>query len=376
MNSPDLVIAAQDTDATRRLFETRTEWQGTRHARLAIANTLSGDADEASRHAIITQDWLNHFYGQEQKDRVGRASPEHLDIAAIPFVLISQQNYENAANFMKGWKNWYAYEVIVYIIRLVKQAKLASINITIDLEGYLEHLKGHIGGLAAALSFIDLSDTRRQVLIQQLATACRKNYKLDFREPFNRQGSDDLSAALYRASGIALSLGLRREALAILKPAIKERPGLWSFQNHFADYQYVFSFLLQVALTVASKQKQIREKDLMPKELFAVSRGFKNDLKGDEFRKELKRQIEKRTRVLKADAKSNAKVFSHEDKIRAQQFVDNLFPLLLTLTNVLVDLLNAAISKSDKPFVDLLNACSEVQQAQYRLSNGAISFHA
>ena len=54
LESPDLVVAARDVDATRRLFETRTAWQGTRHARLTIAHTLSGDLDEATRHALRT----------------------------------------------------------------------------------------------------------------------------------------------------------------------------------------------------------------------------------------------------------------------------------------------------------------------------------
>jgi hypothetical protein len=43
LDNPDLVVAASDVDSKRRLFETRTGWPGTRHARLAIANALSGD---------------------------------------------------------------------------------------------------------------------------------------------------------------------------------------------------------------------------------------------------------------------------------------------------------------------------------------------
>lgn len=365
MNGPDLVIAAQDADAIRRLFETRTEWQGTRHARLAIANALSGDVDEASRHAITAEEWLNHFYDQKRENRFEQVGPERFDVAAIPFVLICQQDYEEAADFMKCWKEWYAYEVNTYIIKFAKQVELSPVSIAIDLEVYLEYFKEHIGGLAAALSFADMDDTRRRALIQQLASACRKNYKLDFREQLDSERSDNLTTALYRASGIALSLGLRRKALAILKPAIKERPGLWSFQGRFAYYHYAFSFLLEVALTAASTQQQIREKDLMPKELFAVSRGFKNDLKGNEFYKELKKQLEKRALLPKTDPKK----LSHEEKREAEEFINSLFPLLLTLTTALVDLLNAAINKSDKPFIDLINTCSEVQKASadYRM---------
>ena len=53
---PDMVMAAKDVDAIRRLFEMRTDWPGTRHARLTIANTLSGDFEEASRYARMTDE--------------------------------------------------------------------------------------------------------------------------------------------------------------------------------------------------------------------------------------------------------------------------------------------------------------------------------
>jgi hypothetical protein len=111
LDYPDLVIAAQDVDATRRLFETRTTWPGTRHARLAIANTLSGDHDDAHRHAVSADEWIFHYLQQDREQGRDRAGPERLDIAAIPFFLFTQNRVKNAIDFMRGWKNWYAYEV-------------------------------------------------------------------------------------------------------------------------------------------------------------------------------------------------------------------------------------------------------------------------
>ena len=90
LDYPDLVIAAQDVDATRRLFETRTTWPGTRHARLAIANTLSGDAHEAYRHAVSADEWIYHYRQQDREPGMNQTGPERLDIAAIPFCLITQ----------------------------------------------------------------------------------------------------------------------------------------------------------------------------------------------------------------------------------------------------------------------------------------------
>ena len=50
LEHPELIVAAHDDDAMRRLFETRSGWPGARHARLAIVNTLSGSSEEAHRN--------------------------------------------------------------------------------------------------------------------------------------------------------------------------------------------------------------------------------------------------------------------------------------------------------------------------------------
>ncbi len=126
LDFPDLVIAARDVDATRRLFEIHTAWQGTRHARLTIAHTLSGDLDEASRHALRTRDWLRHYRQQDHDDQIRREGPEHLDVAAIPFFLNAQGRNGDAVTSMWGWKDWYAYEVGEYLFGLLQQRQAAS----------------------------------------------------------------------------------------------------------------------------------------------------------------------------------------------------------------------------------------------------------
>ena len=356
---PDLVLAAQDSDATRRLFETRTKWQGTRHARLAIANALSGDADEAYRHTVSVENWLDHYLDQKHEVRMRHTGPEPLDIAAIPFVLNSQNRCKDAANFMKRWKDWYVYEVNADIIRLTSQAAQGHECITVNIEGYLDHLKDQIGGLAAALCFVELDDTGRQSHIRQLASTCRKKKTLELRGGYGREQPDDLTAALRKACGMALALGLRREARVILKLTLKERPVLWSFQSHF-DWQYVFPFVLQVALTAVSTEKQVREKDLLPQELVDIGKRLKN-VQGDAFRTKLKEKLEKEIPGTKGALGTIATSLSHEKKDDAKQFINNILPCLLTLTSALAGLLSAPITKADKPFTQLLIACAGIR---------------
>ena len=295
-NYPDLVIAAHDVDATRRLFETRTKWQGTRHARLAIANVLSGDSDEAYRHAVSADEWIYHDRQRDHEHDFERIGPEQLDIAAIPFCLISQNRSKHALDFMRGWKDWYAYEVGEHLFGLLQQVRSGLPASGDVLDGFLDGLTDDIGCIAAALSFLELDDARRSELITKLSKACKKARKLETNSSFHRGRPYDLQEGLRKASAIAVSLGLGAEALAISLRAPHERPGIWSFRGHFSDSS-VFPFLFRIALVSAVKGKEIHEKDILPKELTSICSGMKNTLSGAEFRKKLKERLEKRWRA-------------------------------------------------------------------------------
>jgi hypothetical protein len=59
LDHPDLTVALGDPEALRRLFEARTKWPGTRHARLATAYTTDGDTAEAYGHVVRANQWIN-----------------------------------------------------------------------------------------------------------------------------------------------------------------------------------------------------------------------------------------------------------------------------------------------------------------------------
>ena len=111
IDHPDLVVASNDVDSLRRLFETRTVWPGTRHARLAIAYTLLGEHEEASRHSKATSEWINHHRHADHDLRADKAGPEPADICSIPLFLLSQGRSKEAAQYLKIWRDWYSYQV-------------------------------------------------------------------------------------------------------------------------------------------------------------------------------------------------------------------------------------------------------------------------
>ena len=283
---PDLVVAARDVDATRRLFESRTGWAGTRHARLAIANVLSGESEESYRHAYAASEWLSHHRRTERRGRNLEIGPEHADVAAVPTVLIAQGQGENAAAYLRGWRDWFVYEVCELIYEYTNLAQSITDVPSRRLSGFVDALSG-VGALASALSFQELSTARRKRLVDSLARRCRLETKLRLRETDYQSRSYVLQDGLRKSAAIALSLGLANEAMTISLRAPHKRPGLWSFRDTRSGHD-VFPFLFRVALRAAVKDRPVHEKDLLPRDLVPICSRISNDVGGKAFRDKAK----------------------------------------------------------------------------------------
>lgn len=354
LDSPDLVIAARDIDATRRLFETRTAWPGTRHARLTIANTLSGDLDEGSRHVLRTQAWLNHYWQQDRDQGMREEGPERLDIAAIPFFLMAQNRNDHAIGFMRQWKDWYAYEVGEHLLSLLQQRQISSgSDATINV--FLSVLTKEIGCIAAAVSFLELTLPQKRRSIEKLARACRNVGKLDTSDDFHRRENYRLEDGLRKASAIAASLRLPAQAAAIAKCASHKRPNTWAFRDSSVD-EYVFPFVFHVALTAALKGDEIREKHIIPMELVPHCNGINAKSSNEKFKKKLKKRLEERWRASREDPDTDKTKITYEQKNEAEEFIDRRLDPLLKLTKAFAALLRAPVGKADNAFLILLDA--------------------
>ena len=369
LDYPDLVVAAKDADAVRRLFETRPSWPGTRHARLATANALSGDMDEAHRHAADTEKWIDHWYSQPEEDgpvELNREGPEYPDIAAIPFVRLIEGNSRNASNFMKGWKDWYSYEVWEYVLAFSRQAGL--LEVVTDLA---DQMKGDIAGLTAALSFVEADRTSREKLVGELAEACGNLDEPEFNtgEIWQRKRRYNFAEGLCKACGVALSLGLRTEALSILPFMSKTHPDVWSFfrDGHPSFVRNIVSldvvlFLFRVALNAAAEEKEVQEKDIIPRNLIRFCEGMRDDLKGVEFKNELKSKMEELEQVETGKSGSERATLTRERKREAEQFLDIRLDSLLSLVNALSGLLGSPEGKAEEPFAKLLNTWANAKE--------------
>ncbi len=365
LDHPDLVIAAQDVDATRRLFETRTKWPGTRHSRLAIANVLSGDFDNADRHAASANEWIYHYRQQDHEHDIDRVGPESLDVAAIPFCLTMQNRAKDAIGFMRGWRDWFTYEVCEYLFAFLEQAKPVIPQFRWYTHGLLVNAKDDIGVIASALSNLELDKAQRGQLIQKLTNACKKKaIKLDMIGNVHRETKYRLQDGLLKAAVMGVSLGLGPDALTICDSIAHERPSIWSFDDPYSD-QYVFPFLAHVVLRSAVEGKELQEQDILPKELYEICPDMTNTNSGADFRDGLKRMIESRFKS-QDQSKEDKESISYEKKISFERFIGDSLAPLLTLAKAFTGVVGSPINQGDKTFLALLNTWNETRRKSDR----------
>lgn len=363
LDNPDLIIASQDVDATRRLFEIRTSWQGTRHARLAIAHILSSAPSEAYRHGMSANEWISHFTEQDDGYKRDRRGYERIDTAAIPLCILSQGDKETAIWWMKRWKAWYAYEVCEHLFSFINQSKLLSSNPEIGVEQFLKGLTDDIGVIAGALSFHECSDDERKELIKKLAKACKKKDSLEVWSGFHRQRNYIIQDGLFKAASMALSIDLKPETLSICSILETKTPSLWSFSDHFSD-QYLIPFIIQQAINSVVEGYSLSGQDILPEELVKLWPTPDRTIDDVEFEKRLKQKITEKFEKSQKEKieEGQQRSFSHEKKRDAERFLSERFHPLTQLTKSLAQLLSSPVGKAETAFLDLVQAWSEARK--------------
>jgi hypothetical protein len=375
LDYPDLVIAARDVDATRRLFETRTAWPGARHARLAIANALSGDTHEAYRHAVRADEWIYHFHQQVLKPGINpTGQPAQLDIAAIPFCLLSQNRTERAIGFLRTWKDWYSYEVCEHLLGLLDQA--AASELQCNLNDFLNNTRDDIGIITAVLSFLELDQVALSTLIEKLSKACINEKKLELTEEFRRGADHHLQDGLLKSAVIAVAMGFSTEAVTISSRIPYSRPRIWYFNDNFSDQQ-VFMFLAVTALKAVANGEMLKERDILPQELYEIYDPISDGASGIEFGKAMKTCLERHVRPRQEQSKEDKKSITHESKEVAERFINNRLATLLSLTKAFAGVLSAPNEKVDGAFRGLLDAWVEAREKRDPYSSQKINhfFH-
>ena len=356
---PDLVVCAGDVDAIRRLLETRVGWRGSRHARLAVANVLSGDLDTAARNYSNTVNWLRHDLENAKHDDLDRLRPEPIDHTAAPFYWIARGKPERAAEFMRAWLPWYGYQVSEKLFSLLEQAGGQNSQFDSLLNGFLDVLTVETGCLAAALACLELSEKRRRDLVEKLVQSLKRQREIQTDSGSRQEYRHGLENGLRKAAAIAAALGSKGEAREMFEFIKEERLQLSDLEGPFAAGD-TLSFLFQAAIEAATQESDLCMRNILPKELRGLSTEIDASDRLDDFRKDLKDQLQKKR--LENKQVPSQRVASRNSWENAGRFLDELFGPLFQLGKAFTSLLGTAVGSASEPFENLIGMCDRICQ--------------
>ena len=358
LNNPDLVAIIGDPEAMRRLFEVRSGWQGTRHTRLVVANTLAGNLDEASFHLLEANKWIVRHLHREHGDQDPEAEgPKSYDFAAMPFCLIVRDEIQSALSYINDWHNlsdWYVFEIFEHLfgyLRLAISRRTLSINkFNLFIRGLTK--PSHI---VAALTFCNFNKSLTTTLIERLRRQRRMRLNYLDHYQYSEYRSQDLADGFIYSSAQALKFGLTAEATAIASYIHYDYPRLWLFHQG-VDIDKVFKFIAQVALLAAAKGKDIHEKDILPLELKNYLRHISKKLTSKVFVEKAREKISAISNENRENSTNELPTsLNYKNKREAGIFITYKLEPLLNFTRALSSTLAASPRKINRIFQSFID---------------------
>lgn len=348
LGHPELVVATQDIDATRRLFETRTNWPGTRHAMLSIASVLSGDLNDGLRYARNANEWINHFYRQDDEYRREKRGPGRSDAASIALCLAARDRARDAAQYIANWTDWFAFGVVQRTLDLLAQAEDNG-AVPPDRTPRLVSALSGVPSLAGALAFLDLDEPTRIRVLRRLATASEGQKPIEASDNYDREPECRIREGLFKAAALAVSLRRYADSRRILGIVPDSRPRLWSVRERFLNNDAV-TFIFHTALRCISERWTVTESMLLPQELADLSVARAVGTSGPDYRKAL-------LEALKAQPKHDEATdagMSAETLREAAEFINRRLQPFTELTQALTTVLSKATGDADAAFLELI----------------------
>jgi hypothetical protein len=362
-DNPALVVASDDVDAMRRLFEMRAPWQGTRHARLAIANILSNDVEEAQRHVVSAIEWINHAWREERQPGRERHGPEILDLVSVPLCQIVNGRSKSAVLSLATLTDWAAFEVTDKLIPLLEQAERAGVTTAARIQEFRAALTSKPGVLAAVLSSNAERSALAKRLVKQLAAACKSKGLVKRRsEVTSSKEYQKIDAGLEESAAIAVFNGLYGEAVAILAALRVDRPSSWVYTDYFPDGSSG-AFIRRAVLAAVAGKKPLADSNVFPKELLDIGRSIDASISGDTLRKAVLQKLESQYKAQRP-AEDGKKRISYEDKSRMEAFLNQRLERLLRVARAFEQVVSASAGRADRPFIQLLDVWIESAKKQ------------
>lgn len=330
LDYPDLVVASADPDSLRRIFEARTPWPGSRHARLAIAHGLMGESAEAIWHARWVAEWLQHYFHQ----RIGaheRVHPTVLDLAASPFCYLLTGDGKAAARDLSGWVSAeYGYDTAKAMFLLARRPEAAPLLPPEVIRACVDALAS-IGAIAAAIHCITSSPEQQRAQLESLAVACMADGPVELPDRY-RPDERPLVQGMLEAAAKAARLGMPAQSMAILAALPLVAPSLYVFMDSYWIDE-IATYIAWQVITRCATGTLIGPRDLLPRELAEHAAALPPHLPDTAFVTALKEAIDanyKAKAKAARDANEDARHY-YSENASAVQFLQERLPRWLDI---------------------------------------------
>lgn len=267
LDHPDLVVGLGDSEALRRLFESKTQWPGKRHARLATAYATDGDLPEAHTQARRADEWIRWFWRQNEENRYS-VSVNTEDFVGVAAYLVTSGRATRAAQYLDQWSDDYSYEVARRLFEICKVShalgKLPNLAQVLNSAARCSKLPPTVSA-AMVTVFPDFDVAASTRLLHRLASDLPKRPAIRDHFPEYRN-SDSYSLSLQRSALRAAHLGLGAEVASILGYVSPKRFDLWSLRDPLST-RFVVPWVLSIAASAAATSRAPRLFDCLPSEL-------------------------------------------------------------------------------------------------------------
>lgn len=361
LSHPVLVVELNDLDAIRRIYESTTEWPGTRHASLAIIHTLKGELEEAHEHAFSLHEWVDHFCRMDEKSHFNsKANMNASDCVAEPLFILAKKRPQDAAAYFSRWKDWYSFEIAKELYCHLSTAIEKKIISKDDLSVFHNNIQ-NAGALAAALFFHNFPDKDRKALLKKLVSILNKK-SIEFQRDWSSRKNFLFQKCFLFASLSAVRANENSSAKIILETLGNQRPRVFTFTDRYSYDTFLVEFVIREVLRSIIAGKDVTILDLLPQELFAFGKNIK--IKDEKkFLEELNYEVENYLKESKGKNESNP-IIRESDKNSTDEFLTRRLPQLRTFADLLRKLLSPKNTKTEQHFTALIKLWEETSKNQ------------
>lgn len=371
LDNTDLVVASGDTEAIRRLFEAKSLWAGTKHARLTIAHSLSGDNGEALRHAKRAHEWRGWYYQQDMDTRHDY-NLEVEDLVGPPFYLASQKRFFDTGYELSGWNEEYTYRVSLRLFELIETSDLLKkqeANLTKEAMRALRYCRSRKRAIYAAglYQFPNLSDVYTKQIIKKLSTTCKNRKLLQVRD-FHHRGIT-IEDGLIFSSALAVRHELFAQASSILSSISKTRPSFHTFSSDPFYAETITKLIIKSAIEAAIEKREVNLCDLLPDELWVLIEKDEIPSTKEKIIERLKEKLSEKDKPSSDKEENKRRTLSSDEKYRADDLINQKIAPLLELTNLLLKALTEPEGKI-QPTQDIIAAWKRLRDSSKSWDSG------